>query len=303
MSAVKHIQNPTVSIVLINKNHGHFLQSTIDSYINQSMKNLQIICMDGMSTDNSLDILAKYKEIITISGPDRSGSEAIVKGIKQVSGEYFMIATSNDVLVDPNFINTSVAAMENDKSISCVFGKVLAMSEKGEVGSEIYPYVDGYFGSPIINLKKWLLRGESFHECSVVFRTKVVLECIPNLESFADKIELIEEDLTFRLRYEFFRQGYMGSFINMAGIAVRDHPDRGSLNNNQYFRKHIEVYLDQIESFRADFLKSREYKFVDSDGKHLSSLSLINIYYCVAVLYLLKFKRRLGVIKRGLTKH
>lgn len=302
MRTDQHIQHPTVSIVLINKNHGHFLQATVDSYVNQAFKNLQIICIDGMSTDNSLDILAKYEKIITISKPDRSGSEGLVRGIRQVSGKYFMIATSNDVLADPGFINSSVAIMEDDQSISCVFGKVLAMSKDGVIGEEVHPYISGYFGNHIVNFKKWLLRSESFHECAVVFRTSVVLECLPNLETFADSIEVLNEDLTFRLRYEFFRKGYKALFINLAGIAVRDHPDRGSLNNNEHFRRHIAVYLDQIGSFRSDFLKSRAYNFVGPDSKQLMRLSLIDVYYCVIFLYFLKVKRRLGFVKRGLRK-
>ncbi len=300
MQSDQHTLYPIVSIVLINKNHGHFLQATLESYVNQTSQNMQIVCIDGMSTDNSLEILNNYKGVTTISEPDRSGSEGLVKGIKRISGKYFMIATSNDLLVDPNFIKSCVAVMEEDHSISCVFGKVLAMSEDGLLGAEIYPYVNGYFGNHISNFRKWLFYGESFHECAAVFRTNVILECIPNLEIFATGIDVMTEDLTLRLKYEFFSRGYKAVFMNLEGVAVRDHFDRGSLTNNQYFREHIKVYVKQIESFRENFLKSRDYSFVGSDGNQLAKLSFFNIYYCLLVLHFLKFKHRLGVLKRKL---
>lgn len=298
MQSDQHTLYPIVSIVLINKNHGHFLQATLESYVNQTAQNIQILCIDGLSTDNSLEILNNYKKVTTISEPDRSGSEGLVKGIKRISSKYFMIGTSNDILVDPNFIKSCVAAMEEDDSISCVFGKVLAMSEDGLVGTEIYPYVNGFFGNHTSNFRKWLFYGESFHECAAVFRTNVILECIPNLEIFADGIDVITEDLTLRLKYEFFSQGYKAMFINLAGVAVRDHFDRGSLTNNHYFRQHINVYTKQVESFRKNFLKSRDYSFVDPEGNQLAKLSFFNTFYCLVVLYFLKFKHRLGLLKR-----
>ena len=292
-----------VTIILINRNHGHTISQTIDSFAKQSADNLTILCIDGGSTDNSLSTLQEYKYIRVVSEPDKSGSEALVKGIKLSSSKYIMFATSNDVLLDVNFIQDSVNLMEEDKSISCVFGKVLGMTNEGVIGVEVPPYLENCFGDYAKNFLQWLKHGNSFHECATLFRRDTVLNCLPELDSFAQEIENLREDLTLSLRYEFFRNGYKSQFLNLNTLAVRDHKDRGSIINSLHFRRHLDFYNYQIINFRKNFLLNRKFVFRNPDKTYSDKLSAINIFISCAYLLYLNLRGVFGKLKRFLLKN
>ena len=52
-----------VSILITNFNKGNYLKKTINSCLIQNFKNKEILVFDDCSTDNSLNILSKFKEI------------------------------------------------------------------------------------------------------------------------------------------------------------------------------------------------------------------------------------------------
>ena len=73
---------PKVSIVLPVYNVGKFLPYALDSLINQTLKEIEIICIDDKSTDNSLEIIKEYsqkdKRIIVIEQEQNKG-EVVAK--------------------------------------------------------------------------------------------------------------------------------------------------------------------------------------------------------------------------------
>ncbi|GAB4240134.1 MAG: hypothetical protein Kow0049_27890 [Stanieria sp.] len=93
---------PLVSIITVVFNSGKTLEKTICSVLNQSYQNLEYIIIDGGSTDNTLDIIHKYQELITywISEPDRGIYDAMNKGIKVAKGEIIGIINSGDFYTD-----------------------------------------------------------------------------------------------------------------------------------------------------------------------------------------------------------
>jgi glycosyltransferase involved in cell wall biosynthesis len=62
---------PKLSVIVPSYNHGHFLRERIDSILNQSFQDFELIFLDDCSTDNSVAILREYE-----AHPFRSGSVA-----------------------------------------------------------------------------------------------------------------------------------------------------------------------------------------------------------------------------------
>lgn len=301
----EQLLNPVnlVTVILINRNHGHTLAQSVESYLVQSGIDLKILCIDGASTDKSLEILGRFPEVGVYSEPDKSGSDALVKGIKLTKSKYLMIATSNDLLVDSKFIRVAVNLMEKDNSLSCVFGKVLSMTSDGMIGTDIFPYISNYFGDPTKNFLLWLKQGASFHECASVFRTDTVNDCLPNIDSFIGEIQNLKEDLTLRLRYEFYSRGHKAQFVNLSAVAVRDHLDRTSITQRQHIKKHFDVYNFQLTQFRRRFLLNSHFNFKDTSnfrslplGRKDRTVSCIHIFF-------IETRRILGTIKRFVFSH
>ncbi len=63
---MKPEQNILVSVITPSYNQGHFIEATIKSVLNQTYRNIQYIIIDGGSTDNTMDVIGKYRNQIDI---------------------------------------------------------------------------------------------------------------------------------------------------------------------------------------------------------------------------------------------
>jgi len=92
---------PSISIVIPNFNGGQTLAKTIESIINQQYPELEIIVIDGGSTDNSLDVIKEYDSYLSlwVSEKDNGQSDAINKGFSKCTGEIVNWLCSDDQLL------------------------------------------------------------------------------------------------------------------------------------------------------------------------------------------------------------
>ena len=70
------------------------------SILNQNYNNLELIVIDGKSTDGTAEILKKYKKHFSyyVSEKDKGQTHAINKGISKVTGEYITWINADDML-------------------------------------------------------------------------------------------------------------------------------------------------------------------------------------------------------------
>jgi glycosyltransferase involved in cell wall biosynthesis len=103
MEFEKLIIYPKLSIIIPNFNYGNFIEETICSIINQNYQNLELIVIDGGSTDNSVEIIKKYQSKINywISESDAGQADAINRGLQVATGEFVAYINSDDVYM-PN---------------------------------------------------------------------------------------------------------------------------------------------------------------------------------------------------------
>ena len=98
----KHIENPKISVIIPVYNVEKFLRECLDSVVNQTMRDIEIICVNDGSTDNSLDILKEYAakddRIIVINQTNGWLSAARNNGLKIARGEYIQFVDSDDYL-------------------------------------------------------------------------------------------------------------------------------------------------------------------------------------------------------------
>ncbi|MBQ8784417.1 MAG: glycosyltransferase family 2 protein [Alphaproteobacteria bacterium] len=107
----------TVTVVIPVYNVEKYLEQCLDSVINQTYKDIEIICINDGSTDNSITILEKYalsdNRIKIISQTNQGISAARNAGIKVATGKYITFLDSDDFL-SRDAIEKMVTAIENN---------------------------------------------------------------------------------------------------------------------------------------------------------------------------------------------
>jgi glycosyltransferase involved in cell wall biosynthesis len=118
------MKNPLVSIITISFNSERFIEQTIKSVLDQDYPAIEYIIIDGSSTDNTLEIIDKYKDRVSkvISESDQGISDAMNKGIQLSSGEIIGIIHSDDYYADGTVIGKVVEAFGASEQVEVVYG-------------------------------------------------------------------------------------------------------------------------------------------------------------------------------------
>lgn len=105
-----------ISIITVSLNNSKYIETCIQSVINQGYENIEYIIIDGGSTDGTLDIIKKYEDKISvwISEPDKGIYDAINKGIGMSSGDIIGILHSDDLYSDKDVIGNVVKEFRDD---------------------------------------------------------------------------------------------------------------------------------------------------------------------------------------------
>jgi len=129
-------QGPLVSVIIPNYNHARFLSQRIESVLNQTYSNFEVIILDDNSTDESLDIIKYYKEnphiTSIIKSSQNSGSPFIQwqRGFEIAKGELIWIAESDDTC-EKDILETLVAEFNRDKECVLAFCKSIKIDTEG----------------------------------------------------------------------------------------------------------------------------------------------------------------------------
>src|SRR3989304_6615985 len=108
-------ENPKVSIIIPVYNTEKYVQDAIESAINQTYDNLEIIVVNDGSTDESLEIIKKYEDKIKIISKENGGTaSALNTGIKTMTGEWFKWLSADDILY-PNSVEELISATKKIK--------------------------------------------------------------------------------------------------------------------------------------------------------------------------------------------
>lgn len=98
--------SPFLSIITVNYNSGSVLESTIQSVLGQSSSHFEYIIVDGDSTDNSKQIIDKYRKHIDqyISEKDDGLYDAMNKGMKLATGKYLWFLNAGDQIASDDVV-------------------------------------------------------------------------------------------------------------------------------------------------------------------------------------------------------
>ncbi len=138
MYGKKNILFVKVSVIIPNYRHALYLKERIDSVLEQTYRDFEVIILDDCSPDDSREIIETYRtreKIAHIVYNERNSGSTFMqwqKGFDLAQGEYIWIAESDD-FADPGFLSSCVEQLENEPSCT------LAYTESRLVDAESRP--------------------------------------------------------------------------------------------------------------------------------------------------------------------
>lgn len=143
-------QFPLVSVVIPSLDQAQYLEQALRSVLAQDYPHMEVLVIDGGSTDGTLDILHSYEgRVRWISEPDSGQANAVNKGWRLAQGEILGWVNADDVL-EPQAAAAAVQAFQLNGPVACVYGRCQFIDSSGrkigDYAARPYDYFDLFVG-------------------------------------------------------------------------------------------------------------------------------------------------------------
>ena len=171
-----------ISVIIPVYNVEEFLAECLDSVINQTKKNIEIICVNDGSKDSSLEILKKYAKedgrIIIVDKPNGGVSSARNAGIEAATGKYIAFVDSDDIIKADTYKIAFDYAERYNADIVCFgwYNFPEGSCGRNDCKPEYHVYTDWYKAKQqreSINIWNKLYRRELIIESGVRFNEQI----------------------------------------------------------------------------------------------------------------------------------
>ncbi|MDZ4666643.1 MAG: glycosyltransferase family 2 protein [bacterium] len=119
-----------LSLITVCYNAGKLIEDTLQSALNQSFKDYELVIIDGGSTDNTLEIIKRFQPQIgtLISEKDNGIYDAMNKGVKAAKGEYVYFLNAGDSFYHSDVLY-QIFSNPLTKNADLIYGKVETKNE------------------------------------------------------------------------------------------------------------------------------------------------------------------------------
>lgn len=176
------MRNPLVSIVMVNYNQERYIGAAIESVLQQSYQNWELIVVDDGSTDRSKEIIQSYADERIrpyFLEQNRHICYATNYGFAKVKGEYLARLDSDDVW-RPAKLDKQVAFLEAHQKEQVLFTKLDIINENGEVVNDEKKDLYTLYNSRQENREEWIrfffFVGNSLIQSGMMMRTALMRE-------------------------------------------------------------------------------------------------------------------------------
>lgn len=260
-----------ISVIVPVYNVEKYLRRCLDSVINQTLKDIEIICVDDGSTDSSFEILKEYAKedgrIQLIQKENGGLSSARNAGIRVAKGEYIGFVDSDD-WIDPNFYEKLYAAAKKyDADSACASIK--------------RPYASGKVRNKLIFKSEELLKttAEKYKRHDIPAKcyvwNKIYKRSELERQHLTFKEGVLFEDIYFTIRFLYFSK----SMVTVPEIVYHYWVNSKSITRTKNDKHRIDVL-----AARADFIKfSREHNIICSEKSYVKDV-IVYIFLGIPIL-------------------
>jgi len=137
---------PRVSVVVPNYNYARFLGQRMDTILEQTFNDLEIILLDDASTDDSSEVIQRYAEDPRIRiqiNRENSGSPFAQwnRGVEMARGDFLWIAEADD-FAEPDFLENLVPKLDSDERLGLVYCGSRIVDEGGDTLADGFPFLE-----------------------------------------------------------------------------------------------------------------------------------------------------------------
>jgi glycosyltransferase involved in cell wall biosynthesis len=136
--------NPKISVAMVCYNHAKYIAEAIESMLNQTYRDFELIIVDDGSTDGTLEIVQGYQDprIAVLTQSNCGPSIALNAGIDRSTGEYVAFMSGDDVSL-PNRLVSQVGQVESQGSDLVFCLPEIIGPDSGALGWEVCPWFYG----------------------------------------------------------------------------------------------------------------------------------------------------------------
>lgn len=170
---------PLLTVYVTNYNYGKYIEQCLESIIGQSFRDFELLIIDDGSTDNSSEVIDKYKnlDVLDITVIEQQNRGLIVSNniaLRIAQGKYIVRVDADDYL-HPDMLMHLVNKLEEDPRIALAFADYYLVNEQGEIIAE----------EKRITLSESNLKDRPAHGACTVIRKEVLIESGGYSEEFS----------------------------------------------------------------------------------------------------------------------
>lgn len=278
----KVVRYPSVSIIILTRNHLQHLEDCFKSVMNLKYPHLEIILADNNSTDGSADFIQeKFPSAKVLRFNKNLGfPEGNNRAIKQAKGNYIFLLNP-DTKIESECINKLVEIMEGDKSMGICMPKMLMFNEPSVINSA------GIIANEILQGRD---KGAWELDCGQYDKEKQILgACGAAMfirKSLFEKIGYFDrfyftyyEDFDFSIRT--WWNGYKVNFVPQAVVYHKYRPFRKDILNEYIdHRNRLRLMLKNMSFLTLGWMLPKSlYSDIKSIYRHLRGKRLRLVYY------------------------
>lgn len=240
--------NPQVSIIVPVYNQEKYLEECLDSLVNQTYDNIEIICINDGSTDNSWKILQKYahKYLNVFAFKKKNGglSSARNKGLSLADGEFVMFVDSDDWL-DKDVVEKAMLAQQKNKADIVVFS--MEAYNDGKIQQDLST-INSYTKLPYRGYRKCKFETAlktNIHVCNKLFSIDLIEDLLVDDYYLNFKEGLLYEDIYFMWQC-FFRAERL---FYLPSIKYHYRIHQGSIMESSFKEKSYEKAIDHLRNW------------------------------------------------------
>lgn len=131
----KYMNKPLISVIVVCRNVGESVEGTIKDIRKQIYSNIELIVIDGASTDNTIFYIERCMNLVDIylSEPDRGIYDAMNKGLRLASGTWVSFINVGDFFADENVVSSIFDNDEIPEQVKLIGGNTCNYFPDGHV--------------------------------------------------------------------------------------------------------------------------------------------------------------------------